>query len=138
MLNAIYGAQRGPILPEGHVDVGATWKTTLPIPSTAGFAGEVHYDYTYARKADGVAVIGCDRRFEGKRPQGAAMQKLSGTSSAEYRFDIARRAHARLERRSDDAGRRGDRRQADAAARRAPAHPRRVDLDADDNKEPTQ
>jgi hypothetical protein len=89
VLNAIYGAQRGPMLPEGPVDVGGTWKTTMPIPSSAGFEGEVHYDYTYARKADGNAVIGCEGRFEGKRPQGAAMQKLSGKSSSEYRFAIA-------------------------------------------------
>ena len=89
VLNAIYGAQRGPILPEGPVDVGASWKTTMPIPSTAGFEGDVHYDYTFARKDGGAAVIGCEGRFEGKRPQGTAMQKLSGKSSAEYRFDIA-------------------------------------------------
>lgn len=89
VLNAIYGAQRGPILPEGPVDVGATWKTTMPIPSTAGFEGDVHYDYTFARKDGGAAVIGCEGRFEGKRPQGTAMQKLSGKSSAEYRFDVA-------------------------------------------------
>ena len=89
VLNAIFGAQRGALLPEGHIDVGGTWKTTMPIPSTAGFEGEVHYDYTYARKADGVATIGCEGRLDGKRPQGAAMQKLSGKSSAEYRFAIA-------------------------------------------------
>jgi hypothetical protein len=89
VLNAIYGAQRGPLLPEGPVDVGAAWKTTMPIPSTAGFDGQVHYDYTYARKAGGISVISCEGRFEGKRPQGAAMQKLSGTSSSEYRFDLA-------------------------------------------------
>jgi len=89
VLNAIYGAQRGPILPEGPVDVGAAWKTTMPIPSTAGFDGQVRYDYTYARKDGAAAVIGCEGRFDGKRPQGTAMQKISGTSSAEYRFDIA-------------------------------------------------
>jgi hypothetical protein len=89
VLNAIYGAQRGPLFPEGHIDVGGTWKTTMPIPSTAGFEGEVHYDYTYARRADGIAVLGCEGRYEGKRPQGAAMQKLSGKSSAEFRFDVA-------------------------------------------------
>jgi hypothetical protein len=89
VLNAIYGAQRGPLFPEEHVDVGGTWKTTMPIPSTAaGFEGQVHYDYTYARRDGGVAVIGCEGRFEGKRPQGTAMQKLSGKSSAEYRFDV--------------------------------------------------
>lgn len=89
VLNAIYGAQRGALFPEEHVDVGGTWKTSMPIPSTAGFEGEVHYDYTYARRNGAVAVIGCEGRFEGKRPQGTAMQKLSGKSSAEYRFDVA-------------------------------------------------
>jgi hypothetical protein len=88
VLNAIYGGQRGPLFPEDHIDVGGSWKTTMPIPSTANFEGEVHYDYTYARKGAGVAVIGCEGRFEGKRPQGTAMQKLSGKSSAEYRFEI--------------------------------------------------
>lgn len=89
VLNAIYGAQRGPLFAERPTDVGATWKTTMAIPSSAGFAGDVHYDYTYARKEGGVAVIGCEGRYEGSRPAGAAMQKLSGTSSAEYRFDAA-------------------------------------------------
>ena len=88
VLNALYGAQRGPLFPEGHIDVGGTWKTTIPIPSAAGFEGDVHYDYTYARKAGALSVIGCEGRFEGKRPEGAAMKKISGTSSAEYRFDL--------------------------------------------------
>jgi hypothetical protein len=88
VLNAIFGAQRGALFPEEHIDVGGTWKTTMPIPSSAGFEGEVHYDYTYARKGGGVAVLGCEGRYEGKRA-GAAMQKLSGKSSSEYRFDVA-------------------------------------------------
>jgi hypothetical protein len=90
VLNAIYGAQRGQLFPEEHTDVGATWKTTMPIPSSSGFEGEVHYDYTYARKAGGLAVILCEGRFEGKRsPGGTVSQKLTGKSSAEYKFDIA-------------------------------------------------
>ena len=67
LFNAIYGAQRGQLFPDEHVDVGATWKATMPIPSSSGFEGEVHYDYTYARKGAGVAVILCEGRFEGKR-----------------------------------------------------------------------
>jgi Family of unknown function (DUF6263) len=88
VLNALYGAQRGQIFPEQPVDVGSTWKTSMPIPSSAGFAGEVHYDYTYARKGTGVAVITCEGRFEGKRAQGTVTQKLSGKSTAEYHFDV--------------------------------------------------
>jgi hypothetical protein len=89
VLNALFGAQRGPLFPEEHVDVGGTWKTTMTIPSAAGFEGEVHYDYTYARRDGAVAVISCVGSFECRRPQGQAVQKLSGKSSAEYRFDRA-------------------------------------------------
>jgi hypothetical protein len=88
VLNALYGAQRGQLFPEPPVEAGATWKTSMPIPSSSGFEGEVRYDYTYARKAAGVAVILCEGRFEGKRGQGTVRQKLSGKSSAEYHFDV--------------------------------------------------
>jgi hypothetical protein len=88
MLNALYGAQRGALFPEASVDVGGTWKTTMPLPSGSGFVGEVHYDYTYARKNGSVATLLSEGRFSGTRP-GPVGQKLSGTSSAEYRFDLA-------------------------------------------------
>ena len=61
----------------------------MPIPSTAGFEGEVHYDYTYARKDGGRRRHRLRRALRGQAAAGAAMQKLSGTSSAEYRFDVA-------------------------------------------------
>ncbi len=89
VLNAIYGAQRGELFPDGPVDLGGTWKTAMPIPSTVGFAGEVHYEYVYARKQDGLSVIGCEGRFAGTRAQGTLQQKLTGKSSAEYHFDLA-------------------------------------------------
>jgi hypothetical protein len=91
ILNAVYGTQRGQLFPAQNIGVGGTWKTTMPIPSFADFEGEVHYDYTYARKNGTIAVILGEGRFEGKRAHGGAAvtQKLTGRSSAEYRFDVA-------------------------------------------------
>jgi hypothetical protein len=88
VFNAIFGAQRGQLFPEEHVDVGGNWKTTMAIPASANFDGEVHYDYTYARKSGSIAVILCEGRFEGKKV-GAVSHKLSGKSSSEFRFDVA-------------------------------------------------
>jgi hypothetical protein len=85
VVNAMFGAQRGQIFPEENIDVAGSWKVTLPIPATAGFAGEVRYDYTYAKKAGAIATVVCEGRADGKKGDGA---KLTSKSSAEYRFDI--------------------------------------------------
>lgn len=89
VLNAIYGAQRGSLFPEGPVDVGATWKLSVPMAGSSGYEGEVHYDYTYARKAGTAAVIGCEGRLDASKAQGSATQRLTGKSASEYRFDNA-------------------------------------------------
>jgi hypothetical protein len=85
VVNAMYGAQRGQLFPEQPVDVGGTWKVTLPIPTLTGYAGDVNYDYTYAHKVGMVATIGCEGRAEGKKGDAG---KLTSKSSAEFRFDI--------------------------------------------------
>jgi hypothetical protein len=89
VLNALFGAQRGALFPETPVDVGGTWKTSIPIPESLGLAGEVHYDYTYARKEGGVAVIGAEGRWEGTKKSGAVESHAAGKSTTEYRFDVA-------------------------------------------------
>jgi hypothetical protein len=89
VLNAMFGAQRGSLFPDGPVDTGGTWKVTIPIPEMTGLAGEVHYDYTYARKESGVAVIGAEGRFEGTKKNGASESHSVGKSTTEYRFDVA-------------------------------------------------
>jgi hypothetical protein len=88
VFNAMFGAQRGPIFPEENVDVGGTWKVNLPIPESTGLAGEVHYDYTYARKDNGVAVITAEGRFEGSKKSGTSETHSTGKSSTEYHFDV--------------------------------------------------
>jgi hypothetical protein len=89
VLNAMFGAQRGALFPETPIDIGGTWKVSIPIPESTGLAGEVHYDYTYARKEGGVAIIGAEGRFEGTKKNGANESHSTGKSTTEYHFDIA-------------------------------------------------
>jgi hypothetical protein len=85
VLNALYGAQRGPLLPEERVEKGATWKVSMPMPGLSGYEGDVHYDYAWARSDGAVAIIGGEGHAEGKK----GTSKLTSKSSAEYRFDVA-------------------------------------------------
>jgi len=84
MLNAIYSAQRGAILPERPIDVNGTWKVDTALPPSSGFTGLVSYTYTYARKGGGVAVITCAGIIDGK----GGTKKMTGKSSGEYRLEM--------------------------------------------------
>ncbi len=89
VLNALYGAQRGPLLPEERVEKGATWKVAMPMAGLSGYEGDVHYDYTWARSDGAVAIIGGEGRAEGHGQGKLGTSKLTSKSSAEYRFDVA-------------------------------------------------
>ncbi len=67
------------------MDVGGSWKVTLPIPATTGYVGDVRYDYTYTKKSGTIATIGVEGRAEGKKGDGG---KLTSKSTAEYKFDV--------------------------------------------------
>jgi hypothetical protein len=86
ILNAMYSAQRGAILPEGPVAPGATWKVETGLPPSSGFSGLVRYEYTFARKGGGVAVITCNGTVEGKSAGDA--KKMVAKSVAEYRLEM--------------------------------------------------
>jgi hypothetical protein len=86
MLNAMFSAQRGSILPEPPVDVGQKWSVTSALPPSTGFAGQVKYEYTYSRKGGGVAVIGCTGQLEGKSASDG--RTMIGTSTGEYRVEL--------------------------------------------------
>jgi hypothetical protein len=89
MFNALYGGQRGPLLPEARVEVGATWKNTVQLPETSGFKGAVVYDYAYRSIEGEVALIGSDGVADGKGTSAAgAMQHLIGRSTAEFKLDV--------------------------------------------------
>jgi hypothetical protein len=89
ILNAIYAAARGPILPEEQVDVGATWHATTQVPTSFGTSADATYNYKYVNKEGGVAVISCDGALDSKSPEGTAQKRLSGKNDSEYRLDIA-------------------------------------------------
>jgi hypothetical protein len=86
VVNAMFGAQRGQLFPETPVDVGATWKVTLPIPQTTGWMGDVRYDYSYTKKSGTIATIGVEGHADGRKGDGS---KLTAKSTAEYKFDMA-------------------------------------------------
>jgi hypothetical protein len=86
VVNAMFGAQRGQLFPEAPVEVGGTWKITLPIPPTTGYVGDVSYDYKYVKKTGTIATISVEGRAEGKKGDGG---KLTSKSTADYKFDVA-------------------------------------------------
>ncbi len=91
VMNAMFGAQRGALFPEAPVDVGGTWKVALPAVESSGLTGEVRYDYTYARKEGGVAVIGAEGRFDGTKKEGPSDVHVSAKTSTELHFDLSGR-----------------------------------------------
>jgi hypothetical protein len=86
IVNAMNSAQRGTITPEPPTDVGQTWSVATALPPSSGFAGTVKYDYTYARKGGGVAVISGAGKLEGKAAGGG--KTMTGKSTAEYRLEL--------------------------------------------------
>jgi hypothetical protein len=88
MLNAMYSSQRGPILPEAPTDVGGTWKVDTALPPSTGFTGLISYNYTYARKGGGVAVVSCVGTIDGKGGPGTGTRKMTGKSVSEYRLEV--------------------------------------------------
>jgi hypothetical protein len=84
MLNAIFSAQRGAILPERPIEVNGTWKVDTALPPSTGFNGLVSYVYTYARKGGGVAIITCAGTIDGK----GGGKKMTGKSTGEYRLEV--------------------------------------------------
>jgi hypothetical protein len=90
ILNNIYGASRGPILPEEFVEVGATWKTSVSIPTPFGITADANYTYVYKAKEGDVAIITGEGTVESKPAQGATPGKrLAAKSSSEYRVEVS-------------------------------------------------
>jgi hypothetical protein len=83
----MYSAQRGAILPEAATPVGGAWKVEMAMPPSTGFSGMVRYDYTYARKGAGVAVITSTGSLDGKGPAGTT-RKMTAKSTGEYRMEL--------------------------------------------------
>jgi hypothetical protein len=87
VVQAVYSAGRGPILPDHPVQPAGTWRAEMPLAMALGFEGNVAYDYTYAKRDGQVAVINAEGKVDGRSTSGPP-KTLQGTSSAEFRFDL--------------------------------------------------
>jgi hypothetical protein len=89
ILNALYDAGRGAILPEDFVDAGATWKVQTQAPTSSGAPADATYSYTYTSKDGGVAVIAGEGMLESKTTGGANSKRMTVKSVNEYHLEIA-------------------------------------------------
>jgi len=88
ILNALYGAARGAILPESPVRVSETWKVPMQVPIPSGPIGEITYTYTYAKNEGGVATIVAEGTLESKAGPDVK-KRMSGKTVSEYQLDVA-------------------------------------------------
>ncbi|MCS6914563.1 MAG: hypothetical protein RMK29_09540 [Myxococcales bacterium] len=88
---SIYGAGRGPIFPEEHVEVGRTWtiRSEVPIPG-GNITWEI--EYKYERREGNIAVIS----FSGKSSGESQGAQLTGDAKGELRFDLQKGALAAM------------------------------------------
>jgi hypothetical protein len=89
VLNAIYGAARGPILPEGLVEPGAPWQVQTQVPTPGGSTAEASYSYKYATRDQGVATIAGEGIIDSKSGGGGTTKHMSGRDVSEYKLEIA-------------------------------------------------
>jgi hypothetical protein len=87
VVGTIHGVQRGAVLPEGHVEPGATWKVEAPLPGN--FSGAVSFTYTYTKKEGTVATVNGEGIVDGKGGSGAAAQRMTGRNTTEVKLDLA-------------------------------------------------
>jgi hypothetical protein len=89
MLNAVFAAQRGPILPAEGATPGQTWSERVALPEGGGFDGDTTYQYQLVREEAGRAVIACDVVITGSGGGKTTPRKLAGRSTDEYQLDHA-------------------------------------------------
>lgn len=84
IVNALYSASRGPLLPEDAVDVNGTWKSELQVPLGPNAIGNAVYNYTFAKKDGAIAVLSSTGSVTGEAGPG---KKVTGTITSEYKLD---------------------------------------------------
>jgi hypothetical protein len=87
MLNAVFAAQRGTILPDGPATPGMTWNALLAFPPNGGFDGGTTFQYQYVRDDQGQAVIDCDVVIDGQGGGKTSPRRIAGRSTDEYQLD---------------------------------------------------
>jgi hypothetical protein len=89
IFNPVYLASRGPLLPEKHVEVGASWDVTTPLSPESKLEGSLLYKYTYKSKEGTVALVLCEGNADAKGAAGGPVQKMTSKSSNELKLDVA-------------------------------------------------
>jgi len=90
ILNAIFAGGRGPILPEGPVEVGATWNNTAQVPTPFGATAEATYMYKFVSKDGDVSTLTCEGALDSQKPGGTAQKRMVGKNTSEYKFDVGK------------------------------------------------
>lgn len=83
LVNAVFAAQRGPLFPDSPVELAGSWKIENQLIPASGYTGSITYQFTYARRSDGVAYVQCTGATSGRRASG---ERLIGKSTSEYRL----------------------------------------------------
>lgn len=86
VVNALYSASRGAVLPEDGVDVNATWKTDMQVPLGPNAIGQAVYTYTFAKKEGTAVTITSTGTVTGEAAPG---KKVNGKITSEYKLDNA-------------------------------------------------
>ncbi len=84
--NAVFGGQRGAVLPAEPVAQGANWTVQVSLPAPQGAEVGLTYKYKYTAKDAGVATVSGDGKVE---MTGEAPSKLSGTDTGSYQVRLA-------------------------------------------------
>jgi hypothetical protein len=82
---SIYGAGRGAIFTDKHVEVGATWPIRSEVTIPTGGSNNWEIEYKYEKREGSVATIS----FTGKSSGESQGAQLTGDVSGELRFDTA-------------------------------------------------
>jgi hypothetical protein len=88
ILNALYGAQRGPLLPRESVQVGSRWTVEHPLAESTGFSGTVVQSYQYARKVGTVATLEAEGSVDAAGIDAA--RTMRAQTHSEYQLDLSR------------------------------------------------
>lgn len=84
VVNALFSASRGAVLPDGPVEQGAKWKTESQVALGPNAVGNAVYNYTFAKKEGNAVTIASDGSVVGELGPG---KKVNGKISSEYKID---------------------------------------------------
>ncbi len=84
--NAVFGGQRGALLPAEPVATGATWTVAVSLPAPQGAEVMLNYSYKYTAVDSGVATVSIQGTVQ---MTGDAPAKMTGTDAGTYQLRMA-------------------------------------------------